>query len=204
MPTLILDREIEKELRDRRAAWGADRYDEVWEGVCRITPMPNIEHQQIASRFTMIFGEVLEWSGRAEVQAGVNVGDREKDWRQNYRVPDVAVFLRGGRAKRCGIFWLGGPDFVIEIAGPDEEARDKLSFYSKVGVREILIVDRDPWSLELMRLRNKELVSVGRAYPSKPGLLASQVIPFTFRLVPASDRPNIEVVSTESGRIWSV
>ena len=32
------------------------------------------------------------------VFAGCNVTDREDDWMQNYRCPDVAVFLKGNPA----------------------------------------------------------------------------------------------------------
>jgi Uma2 family endonuclease len=64
-------------------------------------------------------------------------------------LPDVVVALAGGQAKDCGTHWCSGPDFVVEIRSPSEDPRDKLDFYAAVGTREVLVIDRDPWALEL-------------------------------------------------------
>lgn len=34
-------------LLERRRRWGADRFDEVWEGVYRIMPAPGAAHRRI-------------------------------------------------------------------------------------------------------------------------------------------------------------
>jgi len=47
---------------------------------------------------------------------------------------------------------VGGPDFAVEILNPGDRTPEKLPFYASVNVRELLVVDRDPWSLELFRL----------------------------------------------------
>ncbi len=90
-----------------------------------MTSMPNDEHQEIASRLTLIFEEVVGWPGLAKVRPGVNVSDRKSDWKQNYRVPDVAVFMNDGLAQNCDTYWLGGPDFAVEILSPDDRTRQK-------------------------------------------------------------------------------
>ena len=51
-----------------------------------------------------------------------------------------------------GTFWYGGPDFAVEVISPFDRSRKKFEFYARVGVRELLLVNRKPWSLELYRL----------------------------------------------------
>ena len=94
---------------------------------------------------------------------GVNLSDRDKGWKTNYREPDVAVFLRGGRAIDRGTHWQGAADFLVEIISPGERTREKIPFYSSIGVVELLVIDRDPWSLELYRHENGQLTKVGQS-----------------------------------------
>ena len=204
MPTLVFDEQLEMRLRSERLASGADRYDEVWEAVYVMNPMPNDEHQQLVNRFAAIFQDVIDWPGMGDVRPGVNVSDRIDRWRENYRVPDVAVFLRTGAARNCSDFWHGGPDFVVEIVSVGDRTRDKIPFYAAVGVRELLVIDRQPWDAELLRLEAAVLRSAGRSTPGHPESLASEVLPFTFRLEPGTARPGIVVSHTTSGREWIV
>lgn len=204
MATVILDRDEAERIRRQRVLAGSDRWDEVWEGTYMMTPLPNDQHQQLVNLLATIYQEVLGWSGEAEVRPGINVSDREDDWTQNYRCPDVAVFLKDGAAKNCDTFWLGGPDFAVEIASPDDLARDKIPFYAKVGTHELLIIDRDPWQIELFHLEGEVLRSVGISTLVESELIASDVLPFTYRLVGADDRPHIAVVHTATGKEWLI
>jgi hypothetical protein len=43
-----------------------------------------------------------------------------------------------------------------------------------------------------------------RSEPEKGATISSQVLPFTFRLVAGSMRPEIEVQSTETGKVWTI
>jgi hypothetical protein len=113
MPTLVRDKYVEDDIRAERRARGADRWDEVWEGIYVMAPLPNDEHQFLQSRLNTILDVTVGLGGTGEVRAGVNVSDREQDWKENYRCPDVAVFLRGTAARNMRTFWLGGPDFAI-------------------------------------------------------------------------------------------
>src|SRR4051812_46605222 len=202
MSVLVLDRVLAEEIKARRVEAGSDRWDEVWDGVYVMSPLPNVEHQGIVARLVSVLDTVIGLPGLGQVFPGVNVTDRDDDWTKNYRCPDVAVFLRGGAATNRGVYWLGGPDFAVEIVSPDDRVRDKLPFYESVGVRELLVVDRDPWALELYRLLEGRLASVGRATPEQPRDLASAVVPLTFRLVPGEARPTIEVAQGEGGPRW--
>jgi Uma2 family endonuclease len=206
MATLVLDDYVEERLRAERKASGADRYDEVWEGVYHMPPMAGDEHQEIVSQLTTIFTMTINWPGLGQVRAGVNVSDREEDWTFNYRVPDVAVFLAGTSARNCGTHWLGGPDFAVEVASRGDDTRAKLPFYAKVGVRELLLIDRNPWVLELYRNRGGELVLVGVSRAETGDVIASEVVPMTFRLIAGEDegRPRIEVRRALGEESWLI
>ena len=138
----------------------------------------------------------------AHFYMGINVSDRLDDWEQNYRCPKLAVYLPNTRATNRHSHWFGGPDFAVEIMCPNDRARQKLSFYASVNTRELLVIDRQPWSLELYRLREGRLVSEG---PVAPGddLIASDVLPISLRLIDGSPRPTIEI-RHHDGRIWTV
>src|SRR5215213_4233257 len=109
MPTLVLDPYVEERIRAEREASGADRYDEVWEGVYVMAPLADDEHQDLQTQLGAVLQVCVGWKGLGQVRTGVNISDREKGWKQNYRFPDVAVFLPDTKARNCGAFWLGGP-----------------------------------------------------------------------------------------------
>ncbi len=203
MPMLVLDPCVQDRLRAERAETGADRWDEVWDGVYVMSPLPNNEHQVVVSKFTGIFEIVIGFPGLGEVSPGVNVSDRD-DWTHNYRCPDVTVYLYGSAAVDRGTYWLGGPDFAVEVVSPDDRVRDKIPFYEGVSVRELLVVDRDPWALELFRLREGRLVSVGVSTPEHPDLLVSTVLPLVFRLVAGEGRPRIDVMHADGRQRWTI
>ena len=204
MNVLVLDPQLGERIKAEREACGGDRYDEVWDGVYVMPPLPNDEHQQLVMRLSYILQDVIGWPGLGEVRAGVNVSDREEGWQHNYRGPDVVVVLRGGRARNLGTHWVGGPDFIAEITSPHDDTRAKLPFYGEIGVRELLLVDRDPWALELYQLQVNQLVQVARATLDAPAVLTSAVVPLTFSLQAGTGRPQIEVVHSPGGQRWLV
>ncbi len=204
MTMLIQDRDAAREILDQRRASGNDRWDEVWDGVYILMPNPNIEHQGIATSLSAIFEVVAGWTGLGKVYQGANVSDRADDWTQNYRCPDIAVYLAGNPAVAKGAYWLGGPDFAVEIISPDDRSREKLDFYARVGVRELLLIDRDPWALELYQRRGTGLALVASSRPDQPEPLAGNVIALRFTLFPGEPRPSIEVSLVDGSRRWMV
>ncbi len=134
----------------------------------------------------------------------LNISDQPADWSKNFRCPDVAIYLPGNPAQLKTAYWYGGPDFAVEVISPRDRSRKKLDFYAKVGVREMLLVDRKPWSLELYRLSDGELKLVGKVTPDPAQSLISQVLPVSFRLLPGDPRPTIEVTQTEDSRQWLI
>ncbi len=58
MQVTIRDRGVGEQFRKDRAAAGADKYDEVWNGVLVVMPLPNDEHQEIVSGFNYLLGSL--------------------------------------------------------------------------------------------------------------------------------------------------
>jgi Uma2 family endonuclease len=112
--------------------------------------------------------------------------------------------MKGTTARNCDTHWVGGPDFAVEVRSPGDRTPEKLPFYASVNVRELLVVECHPWSVELFRLTNGELVSVGQSVASGSRVLTSELIPLSFRLIPASARPTIQVEHRQTGPRWSV
>jgi Uma2 family endonuclease len=167
-----------------------------------MAPLANDEHQEIQTKLVAIFQGIVGWSDMGVVRAGVNVSDRNAGWQHNYRCPDVAVFLQGTSARNCGTHWMGGSDFAVEILSPNDRAREKLGFYAQVGVRELLMIDRDPWSVELYRLDAGPQSLVADA---KGGVRTSAVLPVTFELEGAgAGRPVIVVRQNQTANRWAI
>ncbi|MDB5306330.1 MAG: hypothetical protein JWO38_532 [Gemmataceae bacterium] len=204
MTVLILDPVFEQIIKDDREKHGLDRWDEVWDGVLVVPPAPDNEQRRLVLEFAIAFVEATDRGRGDQVLPGANVSDREEGWTENYRIPDVLVRLAGGRAKDCGTHWVGGPDVAVEIPSPGEDPRQKLDFYSKVGTREVLIVEREPWAIELYQLVGGMLQPAGRSDLSNPAILASGVLPLTFQLRDESPRPTILVSHTATGQTWVV
>jgi len=201
--TLIAEPDLEHQLQAERRKLGLDAHDEVWEGVYFMPPIANNEHQSVQARFVAILTAVVVWPGLGDVQGGANISDRN-DWKSNFRVPDVLVFLNGTKAQNRGTHWFGGPDFAIEILSPGDKARDKLPFYASVGVRELLLVDRDPWRVELYRLIDGQLIEVGRSELGQQDALESQIVPLSFCIVPGAERPMIQVKLISGAQAWLI
>ena len=202
MPMLINDQDTERRMIARRRRLGLDKFDEVWNGVYVMSPMANDEHQDVVSLLNTLLCQVIQLSGQGKVRPGVNVSNRRVDWKKNYRCPDVAVFLNGTTAENRGAYWLGGPDLAIEVTSPKERLSKKRKFYAKVGTRELLVVNREPWSLELYRLANGELTLVNQTTVASGVWLDSEVVPLAFRLIDGVERPRIEVRHADGTQTW--
>ena len=201
---MVFDPYVEKHLLAERVGSDGNQYDEVWEGVYIVSPLPNDEHQKIVSALDSILQYVIGWPGAGEVRPGVNLSDREISWKENFREPDVAVFLRDGNAVNHGTHWQGAADFLVEIISPGERSREKIPFYSSLGVVELLVIDREPWTLELYHNQDSQLTKVSQSILAAPDVLASQTVGLTFQLLPGEPRPQIQVTHPASGRQWEI
>jgi Uma2 family endonuclease len=202
MSLLVLDKFVERRLRAQRKAWGVDQHDEVWEGVYVMSPIADDEHQALVTGLTTAFQIVIGETGLGKVRPGINVSDRVERWTKNYRTPDVVVILNTSAAQNHGKFWTGPLDFVVEIVSRGDRSRRKLTFYSKIGVRELMLVDRKPWRLTLYRHDGQKLQLTGCCDSTQPTPLESQTLPFSFKLIPATERPRIGLRHNVDGRTW--
>ena len=202
MSLLVLDKFVERRLRAQRKAWGVDQHDEVWEGVYVMSPIADDEHQALVTGLTTAFQVVIGETGLGKVRPGINVSDRVERWTKNYRTPDVVVILNSSAAQNHGKFWTGPLDFVVEIVSRGDRSRHKLPFYSKIGVRELLLVDRKPWRLTLYRHDGNKLQLVSSCQGTEGTPLEIEVLPFHLRLVAGAERPTIELRNKTDGRTW--
>jgi Uma2 family endonuclease len=144
--------EVPQHWLDERRRTGADRRDEVWEGVLHMSPLARNPHQQLIAQLSAWLVKQLGWR-QGYVIAEVNVAcPGLADWRHDYRVPDAIIASRGrfaeiDRDSHCA----GGPEVVIEVASPGDETYDKLGFYFEIGVLEVWIIDRDSKEPEVYR-----------------------------------------------------
>lgn len=203
MNVLVTDPELACRIIKARARTDGDRWTEVWNGVTIVPALPNNEHQRFVSVLNSAFSAVIDWDAGDQSLPGANVSDRAKRWKRNYRCPDVVVYLAANPAVNHLTFWQGGPDVAVEVTSPGEDPRRKLKFYAKVGTRELLVVDRDPWAVELYRLAGGKLVSAGRSDAANPAVLSSGVLPLTFQLRDQSPRPAAVVAHTATGQTWT-
>lgn len=203
MPVMIYDPLYEQHVRaERERQWPNER-DEVWEGVLVVPPMPNNEHQIIVMGLSYAFASVVNRAGGDSVMPGANVSDRDAGWTENYREPDVVAYLASNPAKDSNTHWVGGPDLAVEIVSPGEDPRLKLDFYAKVNTREVLIVDRFPWALELYQLQSGKLMLAGTSTLATAAVLASGALPLTFQLRPGTPRPAILITHSTTGQTWT-
>jgi Uma2 family endonuclease len=204
MTMLIKDPLLQENLIESRRSRDADRWDEVWEGVYVVSPQPYNEHQSIVTGLIGIIVETIQRSDLGFVYPGVNLSDQDEDWEFNYRAPDVAVFLKSGKAVDCGTYWRGPADFLVEIVSPYDATYEKIPFYDKLGVVELLIIDREPWKLEFHERIDDRLQKTGESNLANGVVLQSRSVSLSFQLVPGNDRPRIAVEHPQSGKKWMV
>jgi Uma2 family endonuclease len=195
--TLMLEEDLFQDLIRERKAKGLDLYDEVWGGTYVMPSMPSLSHQKLVHSLEVILDEVVVRAGNGEVYPGANVSDRRDDWKENFRVPDIVVVLRGGRAVACDAYLHGGPDFLVEIQTPGDATEEKIPFYCAIGVRELLIIARATRQLRLYRHDGHELRLVEPSDSRSKKWLASEVVPLAFRRKEQRGKPATEVRRTD-------
>ena len=202
---LLLDIELLGDWLAMRRSRGIDLYDEVWDGVYVIPPLPTLAQQGLVGDLCDVFHEVVKWPGHGTIYPGVNVSDRRRNWEDNFRIPDVAVVLRKSRAVDCDTHFFRGPDILVEIASPDSITEEKVPFYAKIGVRELLIIHRDKRTLRLLRHDGAELVPVPPSDLGGKEWLVSEVLPLAFRRTVSKGAARTQVRRTDGQPgLWTV
>ena len=156
MPTLVLGPpppELEALLERRRQA-GADRLDEVWQGVLHMVPGPSSEHARLTHQLAVLLDSPARAAGLLPAMGDFNLGESEHD----FRVPDGGL-LRPGAA---GV-WLATAALVVEILSPGDEGWQKLGFYADHHVDEILLIDPAEHTVTWLQLHDGKYEPIERS-----------------------------------------
>jgi Uma2 family endonuclease len=150
--------EVPEEFLAERARWGAGRRDEVWAGVLHMVPEPTIAHVDFEFALHVALKPIVERRG-LRIHQGAAIRDPAVSW-SNYRKPDLIVAHPANESEAA----VDGPaEVVIEVLSPNDESRDKFSFYASRGVREIWLVDPKTRAFEVHALAGDSYEVVGPA-----------------------------------------
>jgi Uma2 family endonuclease len=154
-----------------RKRTGADRWDEMWEGVLHMSPAPTRAHQDLEGALEAYLR--FHWcplSG-GEVYHQINVC-RSGGWPNDYRIPDLVLLLPDRFHIDKDEYFEGPPNVVVEIHSAGDEAFEKIPFYLDLGVEEVWIIDRDTKAVQIFARRQGNQVEVP---PAAEGYLASSL-----------------------------
>jgi len=143
-----------KALLERRRRAGADRLDEVWEGVYHMVPAPSGEHADIAQQLAVLLDAPARAAGLVPTMHEFNLGESERD----FRVPDGGLHRRRPRGA-----WQATAALVVEIVSPGDESWQKLPFYAEHDVDELLIVNAAERTVAWLALREGEYQPVSQS-----------------------------------------
>lgn len=146
--------ELPRHWGEERKNSEASQWDEMWEGVLHMPPMPNRMHQRFARDLQMYLQQHWAKPRRAEVHQEVNLTtvEDEDDWTKNFRIPDLVLLPSDRFSIDKNEYMAGAPLVVIEVRSPGDETDEKFAFYSGLGVPEVWIFDRDSKAIELFLL----------------------------------------------------
>ncbi len=170
MRTLILDPASARldELLERRRRWGADTHDEVWEGVLHMAPAPRDAHANISQQLAELLGPPARAAGFVPTIAEFNLGVPD-----DYRVPDGGLH----RTPAWGTY-AATAALIVEIVSLGDETWEKLPFYAKHRVDELLIVDPAQRTVHWLALETHgeyRAIDHSRLIDLSPGELAAQI-----------------------------
>src|SRR5690348_9124540 len=107
------------EWMEQRRKCGADRWDEVWDGVIHVPPMPTTTHQKFEYTMQRVLTPIAAAHG-LEIFHHINLLGPGSVAFENYRGPDV-VMVRPEHVTERGA--EGHAEFVVEILSPHDESR---------------------------------------------------------------------------------
>jgi Uma2 family endonuclease len=181
-------------LLSERKRTGADRWDEMWDGVLHMPAMPNREHQDFKSDLR----SWIKWHWARplgnRVHEEVNLASIG-GWPRDYRIPDLLLLTPDRFHIDKNEYFEGAPTAVVEIRSPFDESYEKLPFYAGLGVPEVWIIDRDSRTPEIHALRAK---SYRRRSPNAEGWLESRATGIELRSEAADNLLAIRLAGDEA------
>lgn len=185
--------EVPESILKWRRQTGADRWDEMWQGVLHMPPSPNDAHQDLEWELETWLRRQWGRTHGGKVFHQRNVA-RPGDWPHDYRIPDIVLLSADRFGIECHDYLDGAPDVVVEIESPHDETREKLAFYASIGVPEVWIVDRDTKAPEMLALGAGAYVTLP---PAGDGWIASAATRVELRAEPG-DRLGIRLAGEAS------
>lgn len=140
-------------LLERRRRIGADRRDEVWEGVLHMTPAPLGCHDDVQQQLAELLGPLARRAGLLPTVGGFNLGEPD-----DYRIPDGGL-----RRERIVAAYYPTAALAIEVVSRGDETWEKLPFYAAHGVDELLIIDPSRRTVEWFALHQMEYRPIERS-----------------------------------------
>jgi Uma2 family endonuclease len=189
--------EVSAQELERRRRTGKDVRDEMWQGVLHMAPAPTLEHQRIQDRLLLFLVPLLESRRAGILVSGINVFN-EKAAEDDYRIPDL-TYVAAGRENLLAPDGVrgGGPDAVLEIRSPGDETYEKSPFFSRLGVREVVVVDRDTKKPEVFRLAGPEYLAVA---PDREGWVTSECLGVRMRALASGPKHLVVEDLADPGR----
>ncbi len=140
MKGVLLD--VPTSLLDERRMTGADRSDEMWDGVLHMNPPPTLGHQDF--EYELEYWLRTHWKAASGGKVFHNTGvARPGRWPKDYRSPDLVLISPDRWEKLRQTHVEGGPHVVIEIRSPGDETYEKFDFYASIDTAEIRVIQRD-------------------------------------------------------------
>jgi len=187
--------EVPPDILQLRLRTGADRWDEMWEGVLHMPPMPSRGHQDLE-------GEMETWLRTYWARPGGNKAYHQINlaspggWPKDYRIPDLLLLTPERFDIDHDEYFEGAPEVVVEIRSPGDEAVEKMPFYAKLGVPEVWFVDRDTKTPQLFVLAEGEYREQA---PDDDGWLRSGATGIRFR-GEADQKLAMQIIDDQSTR----
>lgn len=174
--------EVPEALLEERRRTGADRRDELWEGVLHMVPPPTAEHQSMSGCLYLQLGPAAQRRGlRPFFETGLFAAQ------DDFRVPDLLV-ARPEHVAHRGVDATAV--LVVEILSAGDESYEKLPWYAARAVDEIVIVDLGSRRVELYTSRNGAAQPVDSA---TGGAITLQTVGARLLTVGTPDGPRLRV-----------
>jgi Uma2 family endonuclease len=157
-------------LEERRRK-GVDQWDEMWEGVLHMPPMPNRAHQDLEGCMETWLRHFWVPISGGKCYHQINVASYG-GWPDDYRIPDVVLLTPDRFHIDRNEYFEGGPTVVVEIRSRGDESYEKFGFYASLDVLEIWVIDRDTRRPEIHRLQGSSYIEIP---PDSAGHLPSTV-----------------------------
>ena len=163
--------QVPEEILRWRRVTGADRWDEMWEGVLHMAPAPTRRHQRLQVQIHAWLETYWASPLGSAVDLSINVAS-VGGWPHDYRIPDLVLLTPDRLSIDRDEYLEGAPAVVVEIRSPGDETWEKLSFYARLGIPEVWIIDRDTRAPQILCLSGSDYQELP---PDVDGWLESRV-----------------------------